>query len=85
MTDATADTAEGRPQPGEQLKASLAIEAARRGRQRDLRPLRHLAPFVRAHWTDAGAAIFFLLLSTGASLGLTGAARLVVDKGFGAG
>jgi ATP-binding cassette, subfamily B, bacterial len=85
MSDASVQSAEGRPQPGEQLAASLAIEAAKRGKQRDLRPLRHLLPFLRAHWSDAAAAVFFLLLSTSASLGLTGAARLVVDRGFGAG
>jgi ATP-binding cassette subfamily B protein len=73
---------EGRPGVGELLKAELATAAAGRERRRDLRPLTRLLPFVRAHWGDAALAGGFLLFSTAASLGLSAAARLVVDKGF---
>ncbi|MDQ2859571.1 MAG: ABC transporter transmembrane domain-containing protein [Pseudomonadota bacterium] len=53
-----------------------------RAKRRDVRPLAHLAPFLRAHWGDAAWSVAFLLVSTSATLGLSGAARLVVDRGF---
>ncbi len=56
--------------------------AERRERKRDLRPLTRLGPFVAAHWTDAIAALIFLLASTGATLALSVAARGVIDRGF---
>jgi ATP-binding cassette subfamily B protein len=59
--------------------------AERRGKSRDVRPLARLLPFVLANKGDAVAALLFLLLATGATLGLTGAARLLVDRGFHAG
>ena len=59
---------------------TLAVDE--RPRRRDVRPLGRLLPFLRAHWGDALWATFFLLFSTSATLGLSGAARLVVDKGF---
>ncbi|MGA0603734.1 ABC transporter transmembrane domain-containing protein [Caulobacter sp. KR2-114] len=77
--------AEGRPGAGELLKADLAAAAAGREKRRDLKPLRYLAPFVRAHRGDAFLAGGFLLLSTSASLGLTWAGRLLADKGFASG
>jgi ATP-binding cassette subfamily B protein len=72
----------GRPGAGEVLASELEAAAAQRPRQRDLRPLGALAPYVRAHWGDAALSFGFLLASTGASLGLTIAARLLVDRGF---
>jgi ATP-binding cassette subfamily B protein len=77
--------ATGRPGAGAALAQSLSEAAARRPRKRDIRPLSHLIPFVRAHWRDAAAAGFFLILSTSATLGITAAARMVVDSGFAAG
>ena len=76
------DQAPGRPSAGVLLKEGLADEANRRPRRRDLRPLRRLWPFVRAHSGDALLALMFLLVSTAASLALTGAARMVVNAGF---
>ncbi len=83
MTIEGATAVPGRPGAGELLKADMASAAAARPKRRDLKPLGKLWPFLAAHWGDAGLAVFFLLFSTGASLGLSGAARLVVDKGFG--
>jgi ATP-binding cassette subfamily B protein len=77
-------TPAGRPSAGAVLAESLAQSAARRERRRDLRPLAALLPFVRAHQGDAFAAALFLLLSTSATLAISGAARLVVDRGLGA-
>src|SRR5579872_1089768 len=78
----TADAPAGRPGAGEVLASELEVAAAGRPRQRDLRPLAALVPFVRAHWGDAALSLGFLLASTAASLGLTVAARYLVDKGF---
>ncbi len=73
---------EDRPGAGQVLEAELA--AAEQGqRRRDLRPLASLWPLVRAHAADALAAGGFLLLSTAATLGLTWALRLVIDRGVG--
>ena len=76
------DTAPGRPSVGAELRQQMHSAAQRRERSRDIRPLAHLAPLIRAHWTDALAALAALLVSTAATLALTSAARLVVDHGF---
>jgi ATP-binding cassette subfamily B protein len=77
--------AEGRPGAGQVLAAQMDAAAARRPARRDLKPLSSLAPFVGAHIADALAAGFFLLISTAATLGLTLALRLVIDRGVGGG
>jgi ATP-binding cassette subfamily B protein len=76
------DAADGRPNKGALLNADLRQAAQRRARSRDLKPLARLWPFIRAHWGTGAAAVFFLLISTSATLGLTAAARLVVNQGF---
>jgi ATP-binding cassette subfamily B protein len=70
---------EGRPSEGQALAQSLAEGAAKRGRSRNVGALRRLAPFLAAHWGRAAAAFGFLLLSSAATLGMSGAIRLVVD------
>ena len=72
----------GRPGAGEVLASELEAGAANRPRQRDLRPLGALAPFVRAHWGDAALSFGFLLASTTASLALPFVLRLLIDRGF---
>ena len=79
------DDAAGRPSAGALLAAEIDAGRSRRGKSKDIRPLRRLLPFILAHKGDAGAAIFFLLLSTAATLSLTGAARLMTDHGFASG
>jgi ATP-binding cassette, subfamily B, bacterial len=74
---------EDRPGAGQALQAELEAAAAQRQRRRDLRPLASLGPLVRAHAADAIAAGVFLLLSTAATLGLTWALRLLIDRGVG--
>ncbi len=74
---------EARPGAGQVLAGETEAAAGRRARRRDLRPLASLAPLVRAHMPDAIAAGVFLLLSTGATLGLTQALRLLIDRGVG--
>jgi ATP-binding cassette subfamily B protein len=86
MSEASVEvvTPAGRPSAGALLAESLAQSADRRERRRDLRPLAALWPFVRAHRSAAIPAAIFLIISTSASLGISGAARLVVDHGLGA-
>ncbi len=76
--------ADGRPGAGELLAAQMDAAAERRERRRDLRPLASLVPFVAAHWGDAAASAFFLLISSSASLVLPLILRLLIDKGIGA-
>ncbi len=64
------------------MRRPITAAVADRPKRRDIRPLAHLAPFVRAHGGDAAWSVVFLLVSTSATLGLSGAARLVVDRGF---
>ena len=82
MTDAPQDEAiaAGRPGAGAVLAASMAQSAQRRPKGRDLRPLAELWPHVKAHWPDAFMAGLFLLISSSASLAISGAARMVVDR-----
>ncbi len=84
MTDANSGDhkVEGRPGAGAELVQGMAEAKARRPRRKDIRPLVHLLPFVRAHKWDGLAAGFFLLFSTGATLGLTAAFKGVIDHGF---
>jgi ATP-binding cassette subfamily B protein len=71
-----------RPGEGALLAAELEAAAAGRPARRDLKPLSHLVPYVRAHWGDAAASLGFLLVSTSATLALTAALRYLVDNGF---
>lgn len=57
----------------------------KRAKRRDIRPLARLIPFAMRHKGHALMAVFWLLLSTTASLGLTVLARGAIDHGFEAG
>jgi ATP-binding cassette subfamily B protein len=83
MTDAAA--ADGRPSTGESMVADLAAGADRRPKSRDLRPLARIWPLLLAHKGLLAASLGFLLASTALTLGLSGAARMLVDQGFAAG
>ncbi|NQE63865.1 Homodimeric efflux ABC transporter, ATP-binding/permease protein [Caulobacter sp. RHG1] len=76
---------DGRPGAGAALAQGMAEAGAKRERRKDIRPLLHLLPFIKAHKGDGLAAGFFLLFSTGATLGLTAAFKQVIDKGFAGG
>jgi ATP-binding cassette subfamily B protein len=86
MSEASLDSRpiEGRPSAGAVLAESLAQSAERRERRRDLRPLTALRPYLRAHFGDALMAGLFLLISTSATLGLSVAVRVLVNKGISA-
>ena len=82
MSDVDAQAA-GRPGAGALLADQLAQSAEKRPGRRDLKPLRGLWPPVKAHLPDAIFALIFLLCSTAATLGMSGAARLIADHGLG--
>ncbi|MCC4293715.1 ATP-binding cassette domain-containing protein [Brevundimonas aurantiaca] len=54
----------------------------KRAKRRDIRPLARLIPYALRHKGHALMAVFWLLLSTTASLGLTALARGAIDHGF---
>ena len=76
---------EGRPSPGALLADQMSEAGAKRAKRRDIRPLARLIPFAMRHKGHALMAVFWLLLSTAASLGLTALARGAIDHGFEAG
>ena len=77
-----ADPTPERPRPGPALRDAMGAAAKRRAKQRNLRPLTRLAPILAAHKGDALAAVFFLLVSSAATLSLTVGARVVVNAGL---
>ncbi|MFN3836927.1 MAG: ABC transporter transmembrane domain-containing protein [Brevundimonas sp.] len=96
MTDQTASapsanrasglaSVEGRPSAGALLADQMSEAGAKRAKRRDIRPLARLIPFAMRHKGHAFMAVFWLLLSTAASLGLTALARGAIDHGFEAG
>ncbi|WP_297696581.1 ABC transporter transmembrane domain-containing protein [Phenylobacterium sp.] len=74
-----AAAAPGRPSSGQALVQDLSEAAARRPRSRNVAALRRLAPFIAHHRLDALLAGLFLLVSSSATLGITGGVRLLVD------
>jgi ATP-binding cassette subfamily B protein len=75
---------EGRPTAGAALAQQIADAEERRAKSRNVRALGRLIPFIAAHRLDATLAGVFLTTAAGASLGLTGAVRLLVDHLTGA-
>lgn len=74
--------APGRPGAGAQLSERLSEAGERRARQKDIRPLMRLWPFAVQHRGHVALSVFWLLMSTGASLGLTVTSRGAIDNGF---
>ncbi len=72
--------AEGRPSTGQALAQNLAEAAEKRPRSRNIRALGQLVPFAAGHRRDALAAGVFLITASLATLGMTGAVRLLVDR-----
>ncbi|MAK82149.1 ABC transporter transmembrane domain-containing protein [Phenylobacterium sp.] len=70
---------DGRPGAGAELVQSLGEAAERRPRSRNVGALRRLVPFARRRKGDAVGALVFLIGATAATLGLSGAVRLLVD------
>lgn len=81
-TPSATTSTDGRPTEGAALASQIAEAVNKRPRRKDLKPLGHILPFIVAHKANAFGALFFLLLSTASTLGLTVALRSVVDHGF---
>nr|WP_257815519.1 ABC transporter transmembrane domain-containing protein [Phenylobacterium sp. J367] len=80
MSDQTSEApAEGRPSVGAELVQSLATEGQKRDRSKNVRALRRLLPFARAHMGDAALAGVFLVFTAATTLGISGALRLLID------
>ena len=80
MSDSAAPPpVDGRPSIGAALAKEISEGAARRDKSRNFGALGRLLPFVAAHKLDATLAGVFLITSTAATLGLSGAIRLLVD------
>ncbi len=79
------DTPQGRPSAGNLLQQELQQAVDRLPKTRDLRPLRQIFPYFVRHKRDAILATIFMLISVSATLAITFAIRLLVDRGFGAG
>ncbi len=85
MSDSAAPPpVDGRPSIGAALAKEISEGAARRDKSRNFGALGRLLPFVAAHKLDATLAGVFLITSTAATLGLSGAIRLLVDHLTGA-
>ena len=76
------ETAVGRPGAGALLVEQMGEAGGKREKRRDVRPLGRLLPYLMQHRMDALIAVFWLLMATGASLGLTATARGAIDHGF---
>ncbi|MDP3299575.1 MAG: ABC transporter transmembrane domain-containing protein, partial [Phenylobacterium sp.] len=76
---AAAPGPEGRPGVGAELAQNLDEAAERRPRSRNVGALRRLLPFARRRKGEALGALVFLIGATAATLGLSGAVRLLVD------
>lgn len=79
---AGAASLDGRPSAGAVLAEQMSEAGEKRAKRRDIRPLARLIPYALRHKGHALMAVFWLLLSTTASLGLTALARGAIDHGF---
>lgn len=75
-------TATGRPGAGALLVEQMGEAGGKREKRRDIKPLGRLLPYLLQHKLNAAFAMFWLLLSTAASLALTATARGAIDQGF---
>jgi len=80
MSDLAAEAAvDGRPSAGAALAQDLSEAAQRRARSRNVGALRALGPYLARHKGDTAWAGLFLVTAAAATLGLSGAVRLLVD------
>src|SRR5206468_5221200 len=52
----------GRPSLGGLMKDAYRLDAWRRQKSRNLKPLRRLVPYVLSHWPDATLGLIFILI-----------------------
>lgn len=75
-------SAHGRPGAGALLAEQMNEASGKRAKSRSIKPLSRLLPYLMKHRLNALLAAFWLIASTGASLGLTATARGAIDQGF---
>ncbi len=76
---------EGRPGSGAELIGALEAAGERRGKQKDLRPLRRLGPYLWRQRVSFGLMLLFLIVSALAAPAMTFIAREMIDRGFASG
>jgi len=64
------------------LAEQMNEASGKRAKSRSIKPLSRLLPYLMKHRLNALLAAFWLIASTGASLGLTATARGAIDQGF---
>ncbi len=74
-----------RPSSGAELAGEIRAAAARRGKTRDLRPLRRLGPYLWKQRVNGVFMLIFLVISASAVPTMTFVLRHLVDNGFGSG
>lgn len=74
-----------RPGSGAELAGEIRAAAARRGKTRDLRPLKRLWPYLWRQRTNGVFMLVFLVISASATPAMTFIVRQLIDKGFGSG
>ena len=80
MTESSVETpVEGRPSAGGALAQDMEAAAERRASTRNLKALFTLWPILKAHGAEAAIAGVLLVATSAATLGMTGAVRLLVD------
>ena len=74
-----------RPSSGAELAGEIRAAAARRGKTRDLRPLKRLWPYLWKQRVGGAFMLVFLVISVSATPAMTFIVRQLIDKGFGSG
>ncbi|MGA9659223.1 MAG: ABC transporter transmembrane domain-containing protein, partial [Asticcacaulis sp.] len=74
-----------RPGSGAELAGQIKQAAGGREKTRNLRPLVRLWPYIMRQKRDLGLMVLFLVVSSAATLSLTGATRFLIDSGFSSG
>ena len=72
-----------RPSSGAELAGEIRAAAARRGKTRDLRPLKRLWPYLWTQRANGAFMLVFLVVSAAATPAMTFIVRQLIDKGFG--
>ncbi len=81
----TSSPVDGRPGAGAALIGALDAAGERRGKQKDLRPLRSLAPYIWRQRLNFVFMLLFLAVSSATMPAMTFIGRELIDKGFASG
>lgn len=76
---------DGRPSSGAELVRDIRQAAGGRGKQKDLRPLARLWPYLWKQRLIGAGMLVFLVISSATAPGMTFVGRELIDRGFGSG